>query len=146
MHDARAVRQRDVTVTYHIPALFLRLYECEQRLVFFIFQIASCIGLQHRISALAQYGIRQSLRQIIDGAVPVHAHLDITLIRGLYGVTYPTVRLRLDRLIQKIHLSEDTAADPYVALVKRLAVADKLDFDTAKLLIQSYKKTKGEDA
>ena len=62
------------------------------------------------------------------------------------GVTYPTVRLRLDRLIQKIHLSEDTAADPYVALVKRLAVADKLDFDTAKLLIQSYKKTKGEDA
>ena len=81
MHDARAVRQRDVTVTYHIPALFLRLYECEQRLVFFIFQIASCIGLQHRISALAQYGIRQSLRQIIDGAVPVHAHLDITLIR-----------------------------------------------------------------
>ena len=41
---------------------------------------------------------------------------------------------------------EDTAADPYVALVKRLAVADKLDFDTAKLLIQSYKKTKGEDA
>lgn len=25
-----------------------------------------------------------------------------------YGVTYPTVRLRLDRLIQKIKLSEDT--------------------------------------
>ena len=67
-------------------------------------------------------------------------------VAGLYGVTYPTVRLRLDRLIQKIHLSEDTVADPYVALVKRLAVADKLDFDTAKLLIQSYKKTKGEDA
>ena len=67
-------------------------------------------------------------------------------VAGLYWVTYPTVRLRLDRLIQKIHLSEDTAADPYVALVKRLAVADKLDFDTAKLLIQSYKKTKGEDA
>ena len=35
-------------------------------------------------------------------------------VAGLYGVTYPTVRLRLDRLIQKIHLSEDTAADPYV--------------------------------
>lgn len=26
-------------------------------------------------------------------------------VAGLYGVTYPTVRLRLDRLIQKIHLS-----------------------------------------
>ena len=33
---------------------------------------------------------------------------------GEYGVTYPTVRLRLDRLIQKIKLSEDTAADPGV--------------------------------
>ena len=43
-------------------------------------------------------------------------------VAGGYGVTYPTVRLRLDRLIQKIHLSEDTAADPYIALIKRLAV------------------------
>lgn len=65
-------------------------------------------------------------------------------VAALYGVTYPTVRLRLDRLIQKIKLSEDQAMDPYVALVKRLAVNDKLDFDTAKLLIQAYKKQKEE--
>lgn len=61
-----------------------------------------------------------------------------------YGVSYPTVRLRLDRLIQKIRLSETTEADPYVALVKRLAVDDKLDFDTAKLLLSEYKKAKEE--
>ena len=61
-----------------------------------------------------------------------------------YGVTYPTVRLRLDRLIQKIQISEDTAADPYIGLIKRLTVNDKLDFDTAKVLINAYKKTKGE--
>lgn len=61
-----------------------------------------------------------------------------------YGVSYPTVRLRLDRLIQKIRLSETAEADPYVALVKRLAVDDKLDFDTAKLLLSEYKKTKEE--
>ena len=61
-----------------------------------------------------------------------------------YGVTYPTVRLRLDRLIQKIQLSEDTAADPYIGLIKRLTVGDRLDFDTAKLLISAYKKTRGE--
>ena len=60
-----------------------------------------------------------------------------------YGVTYPTVRLRLDRLIQKIQISEDTAADPYIATIKRLVVNEKLDFDTAKLLIAEYKKTKG---
>ena len=63
---------------------------------------------------------------------------------GLYGVSYPTVRLRLDRLIQKIKLSETEEADPYVALVKRLAVDDKLDFGTAKLLIGEYRKTKEE--
>ena len=60
-----------------------------------------------------------------------------------YGVTYPTVRLRLDRLIQKIRLSEAADADPYVALIKRLALSEKLDFDTAKLLIAQYKQTKG---
>ncbi len=61
-----------------------------------------------------------------------------------YGVSYPTVRLRLDRLIQKIKISETAEADPYVALVKRLAVDDKLDFDTAKLLLSEYRKTKEE--
>ena len=60
-----------------------------------------------------------------------------------YGVSYPTVRLRLDRLIQKIKISESAEADPYVSLVKRLAVDDKLDFDTAKILIGEYRKTKG---
>ena len=65
-------------------------------------------------------------------------------IAGLYGVSYPTVRLRLDRLIQKIQISETTEADPYVSLVKRLAVDDKLDFDTAKILITEYRKTKEE--
>ena len=63
----------------------------------------------------------------------------------LYGVTYPTVRLRLDLLIQRIRLRETAAADPYIALVKRLALDDKLDFDTAKLLISEYKKNKKED-
>lgn len=60
-----------------------------------------------------------------------------------YGVTYPTVRLRLDKLIQKIQLSEDIANEPYVSLIKRLAINDKVDFETAKLLISEYKKVKG---
>lgn len=57
-----------------------------------------------------------------------------------YSVTYPTVRLRLDRLIQKITISEDVEKDPYIALIKRLAVSEKIDFDTAKILIGEYKK------
>lgn len=65
-------------------------------------------------------------------------------VASLYGVSYPTVRLRLDRLIQKIQLTENAEADPYISLVKRLAVDDKLDFDTAKILITAYRKTKEE--
>ena len=65
-------------------------------------------------------------------------------VAGQYGVTYPTVRLRLDRLIQKIKLTEDTAADPYIATIKRLAMNEKLDLDTAKVLIAEYKRTRGK--
>ncbi len=61
-----------------------------------------------------------------------------------YGVTYPTVRLRLDRLIQKIEIADRIDEDPYIALVKQLAVRDKLDFDTAKVLINAYRKQKEE--
>ncbi|MEG2200516.1 MAG: DUF2089 family protein [Anaerovorax sp.] len=61
-----------------------------------------------------------------------------------YGVTYPTVRLRLDKLIQKIQINEDTMNEPYIGLIKRLAVNEKIDFDTAKLLVSEYKKTKKE--
>lgn len=61
-----------------------------------------------------------------------------------YEVTYPTVRLRLDRLIQKIQISEDTNNDPYISLIKRLAINEKVDFETAKILLSEYKKMKQE--
>lgn len=64
----------------------------------------------------------------------------------LYGVSYPTVRLRLDRLIQKIQLLEDAAQDPHVALIKQLALDEKLDLDTARLLIQSYRSQQKEES
>ena len=63
-------------------------------------------------------------------------------IATLYGVTYPTVRLRLDRVIQKINITESAENEPFVTLVKRLALDDKLDYDTAKLIITEYRKEK----
>ena len=65
-------------------------------------------------------------------------------LANIYSVTYPTVRLRLDRLIQKILISEQSSSEPYVALIKQLAVNEKIDFETAKLLISEYKKNKKE--
>ncbi len=57
-----------------------------------------------------------------------------------YGITYPTVRLRLDRLIQQMQLSEQRESAPFVELIKRLAVREKFDFTTEDLLIREYKK------
>ena len=65
-------------------------------------------------------------------------------VANQYVVTYPTVRLRLDRLILKIQISESNVNEPYISLIKRFAIDEKLDFDTAKILISEYKKTKGE--
>ena len=61
-----------------------------------------------------------------------------------YNVTYPTVRLRLDRLIQKIKINEENSNQPYIALIKRLAINEKISFDTAKILISEYRKNQEE--
>ncbi len=62
-----------------------------------------------------------------------------------YDVTYPTVRLRLDRLIEKIKMSENTDEDSYVALIKKLALNERMDFEAAKILINEYRKIKEEE-
>lgn len=66
-------------------------------------------------------------------------------IAGIYGVTYPTVRLRLDRLIQKIRICEQKEQEPYVKLIKQLAMEDKMDYETAKTLITAYRREKEEE-
>lgn len=57
-----------------------------------------------------------------------------------YQVSYPTVRLRLDKLIQKIQINEDEAREPFIAFIKNLTLNDKIDLDTAKLIINAYQK------
>lgn len=58
---------------------------------------------------------------------------------AIYGVSYPTVRLRLDRLIQKIKLSDKEDLS-YVSLIKSMAIDGKITLDAAKILIEEYKK------
>lgn len=66
-------------------------------------------------------------------------------IADTYGVTYPTVRLRLDRMIQKIRIAEDGNNDGFIAKVKKLALDEKISVDAARVLIFEYKKIKGEE-
>lgn len=66
-------------------------------------------------------------------------------IAKIYDVSYPTVRLRLDKLIQKIQLNEKSDEDEFISLIKRLAIDEKVELDTAKVIIGAYKKGKEEN-
>ena len=57
-----------------------------------------------------------------------------------YDVSYPTVRLRLDRLIQKVQILEDTTAgDDHERLMRALAAEGRFDTLTLKSLLKSYR-------
>lgn len=61
-------------------------------------------------------------------------------IAKLYEVSYPTVRLRLDKLIQKIELSDQKEEEPFSTFIKGLAVDARIDLETAKIIIEKYKQ------
>lgn len=42
-------------------------------------------------------------------------------------------------------MSENTQEDPYVALIKKLALNERIDFEAAKVLINEYRKIKEEE-
>lgn len=64
-------------------------------------------------------------------------------IAKVYEVSYPTVRLRLDKIIQKIKMYENQKQEPFSAFIKTLAVESKIDLETAKIIIEKYKESKG---
>ncbi|MED4285141.1 DUF2089 family protein [Priestia megaterium] len=59
-----------------------------------------------------------------------------------YEVSYPTVRLRLDRLIQKVEINEEHNKEELISLVKKLAVEERISLEDAKLIIEKYKEEK----
>lgn len=63
-------------------------------------------------------------------------------IAKLYEVSYPTVRLRLDKLIQKIEMSDQKEEEPFSTFIKGLAVDSRIDLETAKIIIEKYKTEK----
>ncbi|MBB6021706.1 hypothetical protein HNR77_002801 [Paenibacillus sp. JGP012] len=65
-------------------------------------------------------------------------------IAAIYEVSYPTVRLRLDRLIQKINIHDHDDQDNFISLIKRMALNDQIDFETAKLLVSEFKKSRNK--
>ena len=67
-----------------------------------------------------------------------------------YGISYPTVRLRLDRLIAKIQITDnqDVRSD-FERLLRAHHAEGKIDADTLKALLAAYRldiEARQEDA
>ncbi|HUT35298.1 MAG TPA: DUF2089 family protein [Planctomycetota bacterium] len=66
-------------------------------------------------------------------------------LAAAYGISYPTVRLRLDRLIEKIRIldSHEIRSD-FERHLRVLFGEGKLDMATLKLLLAAHQKELGE--
>ncbi len=62
-----------------------------------------------------------------------------------YHVTYPTMRNRLDKVIEKIKAADVEEDESYIKLIKRLTMNDKIDFEAAAILIEAYRKERNSD-
>jgi hypothetical protein len=66
-------------------------------------------------------------------------------VAGAYGISYPTVRLRLDRLIAKIQVVDDQQiATPFEKLLRVELAEGKIDLGTFKRLLAAHREEVGE--
>ena len=64
-----------------------------------------------------------------------------------YGISYPTVRLRLDRLIQKIQILESVQEmDPFERLARSLMADGKIDETTLRALLGAHAATMEDES
>ncbi len=59
---------------------------------------------------------------------------------NLYDVSYPTVRAKLDRLIQKIEVHSKEDDVEFVNMIKGFVIDERISLDVAKIIIEKYKK------
>jgi hypothetical protein len=62
-------------------------------------------------------------------------------IAGIYGISYPTVRLRLDRLIEKVKLlSAESVPSEFERTLRIEYAQGKLDAGTLNRLLEAHRK------
>lgn len=65
-------------------------------------------------------------------------------IAKIYEVSYPTVRIKLDRLIEKIKLNDAQDNGEFIKFIKQLSIDNRINLEEAKLIIEKYKKERDE--
>ena len=58
-----------------------------------------------------------------------------------YEVSYPTVRLRLDILIEKIKLFDGKQEDSFEVSMMQLVINEKISLDVAKEIIKKHRES-----
>ena len=75
----------------------------------------------------------------------VMASGSLKAVAKLYGISYPTVRLRLDRLIQKIEIMDSQEDMGAMERCMRLLYAEgRIDMNALKRLRTAYLEEKGD--
>ncbi|MFF0830176.1 DUF2089 family protein [Brevibacillus sp. NPDC003359] len=65
-------------------------------------------------------------------------------IAKVYKVSYPTVRIKLDRLIEKIKINDAIDNEDFIKFIKNLSIDDRISVEDAKLIIEKYKQERNE--
>ncbi|UOQ49714.1 DUF2089 domain-containing protein [Gracilibacillus caseinilyticus] len=60
-------------------------------------------------------------------------------ISNIYDVSYPTVRIKLNRLIEKIKANDAEEKEAFISFIKTLSIDDRISVEDAKLIIDKYK-------
>lgn len=60
----------------------------------------------------------------------------------IYDVSYPTVRLKLDRLIEKIKINDVVEREAFITFIKKMSIDGRISVEDAKLIIEKYKEQK----
>lgn len=62
-------------------------------------------------------------------------------LANIYSTSYPTLRKQLDKLIQKIRISERKENDKIIQLIQQLEKEGKIDQEIADTVVQEYGKS-----
>ncbi|WP_283679476.1 DUF2089 family protein [Lentilactobacillus sp. Marseille-Q4993] len=74
----------------------------------------------------------------------VQASGSLKQLAKVYQVSYPTVRMRLDKIIQKIDLIEQNDTSTFETKIMQMVIDEKLSLDLAKQIIKDFKEEKNE--
>lgn len=62
----------------------------------------------------------------------------------IYQVSYPTVRVRLDKIIQHIDLIEQQGKSSFETKIMKMVINDELPLSLAKKILADYQEEKNE--